>query len=128
MRETSRIKFYYLKRIMLFFVLLVPSFSIFGADYAESETITIEHPTLLRESSFFGRSASLLGYLDKGDKAEILSIDTDKVYGVGMKVRVTSGVKKGVVGWIYYAKDPEKRKVSVQDKNGETILHNSSDF
>jgi len=128
MRETSRFKFNYFIRIILFFVLLVPSFTILGADYAESETITIEHPTLLRESSFFGRSASLLGYLDKGDKAEILSIDTDKVYGVGMKVRVTSGVKKGVVGWIYYAKDPEKRKVSVQDKNGETILHNSSDF
>ncbi len=116
--------------VLFFLVSLLLSIDTLSADLVKKspKTIVVTSDTALRGSSFFGNSKTMAGFLEKGTKAEILSIDTDKVYGAGVRVRITSGPHIGKVGWVYYAKDPSKRKISFLGKEGDPVDFDQDNF
>tara|TARA_R110002072_G_scaffold64203_4_gene159622 strand:+ start:67033 stop:68493 length:1461 start_codon:yes stop_codon:yes gene_type:complete len=88
--------------------------------------IKITKQTTFREASFFADTVNLIGMLNEGDEAEVLSINTNHASGVGLQVRLTSGPRKGQVGWVYYHTDPKSLRLDLFDQNGEEI--NVNDF
>jgi len=88
-------------------------------DIKTAKSIVVNSGMYLRQHSFFAPSTKNLGYMQKGTKAEVLSIDTDKAFGVGLQVRITEGPNAGEVGWVYYAKDPKNRTLDILDQDGE---------
>jgi hypothetical protein len=99
-----------------------------AADFQGPDTVVITEEMALRSSSFFGGSFPKSGILEKGTKGKILEIDTNKVYGVGVRIRITEGPKKGKVGWVYYATNPNKRKIDILDINGKSVDYNRKEF
>lgn len=84
-----------------------------------AKTIEITTPTTLRSNSFYAGDTFTIGTIERGAKAQILQYDTDKLFGVGMMVKVLSGMNAGRVGWIYYHQDPQKRTLNLlNDKGG----------
>lgn len=91
-------------------------------------TVVISETTALRSSSFFGGGKSASGLLEPGTTGQVLEIDTNKRYGVGVRIRVLDGPKKGLVGWVYYATNPNKRKIDIKDVNGTSVDYSRRDF
>lgn len=83
--------------------------------------IKISDTTTFRESSYFAGSANLIGKgtLHKGQTASVLAIDTNKKFGVGVKVKIKSGANAGKIGWIYFHKKRNNRTFHFyRNKNG----------
>lgn len=79
--------------------------------------IRVTEVTTFRDTSFFGGQSNLLGVLNAGDEAEVLSVNTNHSSGVGFQVRISSGPRKGQIGWVYYAKDPKVQKIELLDED-----------
>lgn len=83
--------------------------------------LTISQSTELREVSYFEGGFNILGFLNPGDQANILSIDTSHEGGVAFQVRISSGAQSGKVGWIFYPEDESKQNFDLKDPKGKKV-------
>ncbi|MFT6070110.1 MAG: hypothetical protein ACJAT2_002574 [Bacteriovoracaceae bacterium] len=104
--------------LFLFFIYLSIS-TLLASGYPSN--LVIDQSTELREVSYFEGSSHILGFLNPGDSADILSIDTSHEGGVSFQVRVSSGAQGGKIGWIFFAEDPDKRNFNIKDPSGKKI-------
>ncbi len=83
--------------------------------------LVIDQSTELREVSYFEGGSNILGFLNPGDTADILSIDTSHEGGVSFQVRISSGAQSGKIGWVFFAEDPEKQDFNLKDPKGGSV-------
>lgn len=108
--------------IFLFFSLLGMS-NLFAAlpGAAIPKKITIKETTTLRSVSFFAGELNLIGILNEGDEAEVITLDTRHRTGVAFQVKMLSGSQKGKVGWVFLHRDISKQRLEIYNENSDRI-------
>lgn len=102
----------------LFFISLLTS-SLMASGFPSN--LSISKSTELREVSYFQGGSNIIGFLNPGDSADVLSLDTSHEGGVSFQVRVTSGAQSGKIGWIFYAEDISEQNFDLKDPEGKKV-------
>tara|TARA_R110002072_G_scaffold64203_4_gene159604 strand:+ start:47886 stop:49400 length:1515 start_codon:yes stop_codon:yes gene_type:complete len=112
----------YNKKITDLFLVLALIFGLGAEGWKSADKILLGGRVNLRSSpSFSSSSNNVLKTLTPGTQAKIISYDTKKKYGVGIKVEVTEGPNKGKTGWVYYHKQKARRTFVLQDHKGKEV-------
>lgn len=110
----------YFKKLFLIFCCV---FSLGVASFKKVEKIVVSGDDLsFRSASFFAGSTNKLGNLEVGAEAKIIGYDTDKREGVGIKVKITKGKRKGQTGWVYYNYNKPSRLFKLLDYNNREVV------
>jgi len=81
--------------------------------WALPETLVIQKNAPLAIEPLFGREDYQIGELNRGTRAEIISLSTQHQAGVALQVRITNGPNQGQVGWVYLSQDRKKRNMTL---------------
>jgi hypothetical protein len=96
-----------------------------GSLLADAETvpkyISLTDTTSFRDLPFFAKDQYLIGHLNPGVKAEIISLNQNHTYGVSFQVKILSGAQKGKVGWVYYSEGPKQRSFELLNEKNKSI-------
>ena len=115
-------------KLIYFFVLFLTFVG--ASSYKKITNIQVETGAIKcrGSSSFSKKDKNQIGTLFKGELGEVLAFDTNKKYGVGIKLKVTQGKNKDTLGWVYMHKNPKKRLVKLLDAKGNEVKVPESEF
>ena len=91
------------------------------SDFQKLDRITLSGDINLRTSPYFRGNYNKIGNIPSGSRAKVIAYDTNKRFGVGVKVEILSGPKKGKTGWLYYPRNKKKRTFDFQDIYGKKV-------
>lgn len=102
--------------------LLTLSLFLITPSYANSPIeFEIIETTAVRDKPYFVEQQFLLGFVNPGDRVEVISISRNHQFGAAFQVRVLSGEHRGLEGWVFFHDQSSLRTMAQVDAEGNRI-------